>query len=144
MSMVSEKVNVAADRTTVFHAYVSQMNAWWPWQGEYTYSFAPESTSPDSIILEGKVGGRFFERFADGTEHQIGTVTKWDAPNEIAYTWEVEGWPTPSTVTVRFIAEGDTTTVVVEHDGLPDDGTARGYSVGHREILAVFASHAAA
>ncbi len=144
MSMVSEKVNVAADRATVFNAYVNEMNSWWPWKGEYTYSFAPEGTSPDSIILEGKVGGRFFERFADGTEHQIGTVTKWDPPNEIAYTWEVESWPAPSTITVRFVADGNTTTVVVEHENLPDDDTARGYSAGHREILRVFASHAAA
>ncbi|MEZ5175310.1 MAG: SRPBCC domain-containing protein [Acidimicrobiia bacterium] len=144
MSMVRETVSVKADRATVFDAYVNEMSAWWPWKGRFTYSFAPEGTSPESIILEGRLGGRFFERFADGTEHQIGTVTSWRPPDEVAYTWEVEGWRNPSTITVRFVDDGDATTVVVEHTRLPDAESERGYSEGHREILAKFAVYASA
>ena len=138
MPVVSEKISVATDQMTTFNAYVNQINEWWPRRGQYNYSFAPEGVDPDQIMFEPHEGGRFFERFADGNEHTIGTVVSWDPPTEIAYTWEVAEWADISTVRVRFVAEGNSTTVVVEHDGLPDEDTAAGYSAGHKEILDVF------
>jgi len=123
----------------VFNVYTDQMSDWWPWKGKYRYTFAPEGTEPDKLLMEPWVGGRLYERFADGTEHQIGSVTVWDPPNEVVYTWEVAEWEEASVISVRFVDEGGRTTVVVEHDNLPDDMTAMGYSEGHREILGVFA-----
>lgn len=139
MAMVSEKISIVADQVTVFNVYTEHMSDWWPWRGKYRYTFAPEGVEPDRLIMESGVGGRLYERFEDGTVHQIGSVTVWNPPHEVAYTWEVEEWDEPSIVTVRFLDEGGRTTVVVEHDNLPDDGTAMGYSEGHREILAAFA-----
>lgn len=139
MAMVSEKISIVADQVTVFNVYTGRMSDWWPWRGKYRYTFAPDGVEPDKFIMEARAGGRFYERFADGTEHQIGTVTVWKPHEEVAYTWEVDDWDEPSVVTVRFLEEGGKTTVVVEHDNLPDDATAMGYSEGHREILGVFA-----
>lgn len=139
MATVSEKVSIDADARTVFIAYTERMSEWWPWRGKYRYTFAPEGVEPDKMIMESGEGGRFYERFADGTEHQIGSVTVWRPYEEVTYTWEVAEWDLPSVVTVRFVDEGDRTTVVVEHSDLPDDGTAVGYSEGHQEILAAFA-----
>ena len=141
MATVTDKVTIAADPETVFAAYTARMGEWWPFQGTYRYTFAPEGTSPDGIFMEAAEGGRFYERWADGTEHQIGIVKVWKPPSEVVYTWEVDGWSAPSTVTVRFVAEGTSTTVIVEHSGLPDDQTAAGYSTGQKEILAVFAEY---
>jgi uncharacterized protein YndB with AHSA1/START domain len=141
MAVVSEKIDIVADQVAVFNVYVNQINEWWPRRGETNrYSFAPDSTEPDQIRFDAKEGGRYYEVFADGTEHTIGTIETWDPPHELAYTWVVADWPGESTVTVRFVSSGDTTTVIVEHDGVPEGKEGEGYSAGHREILDVFAA----
>ena len=141
MARVTEKITINADRSTVFAAYTGRIGEWWPWKGTYKYTFAPEGVDPDDLTMEAGEGGRFFETWSDGTEHQIGTVTVWKPTTEVAYTWEVAEWSEPSTVTVRFVAEGSMTTVIVEHENLPDDETAMGYSVGQKEILGKFADY---
>jgi uncharacterized protein YndB with AHSA1/START domain len=141
MAVVSEKIDIVADQVTVFNVYVNEINEWWPRRGETNrYSFAPDSTEPDRIRFDAKEGGRYYEVFADGTEHTIGTIETWDPPHELAYTWVVADWPGKSIVTVRFVSSGTTTTVIVEHDGLPEGKEGEGYSAGHREILDVFAA----
>ena len=142
MSTVNEKIDIVADQVTVFNIYVDRIDDWWPRRGEkYRYSFAPESTEPKHIRMESGAGGRFYEQFADGSEYTIGTVEVYDPPNEIVYTWNVPGWPEPTTVRVRFVQSGDTTTVMVEHTGFPDDGSAAGYSEGLREILGILRTY---
>lgn len=140
MAAINEKIDIVADQVTVFNIYVNRIDEWWPRQKTYRYTFAPPTTEPDRMLFEPEEGGRLYERFADGAEYTIGTVEVYDPPNEIVYTWKAPEWTDPSTVRVRFLASGDTTTVVVEHTGLPDDETASGYAVGHVEILQVFAS----
>lgn len=141
MARISEKVTIKADPETVFTAYTADIGKWWPWRGKFKYTFAPEGVEPEDLVMESGEGGRLYERWSDGTEHQIGVVRLWRPHDEVAYTWEVAEWSQPSTVTVRFVAEGNHTTVIVEHDNLPDDATAMGYSSGHKEILGVFAGY---
>lgn len=52
----------------------------------------------------------------------------------------VTALPGRSSVTARFVSSGDTTTVVVGHDGAPEGKEGEGYPAGHREILGVFAA----
>ncbi|MCB1247714.1 MAG: SRPBCC domain-containing protein [Acidimicrobiia bacterium] len=141
MATVSEKVTIDADAARVFAAYTEKIGEWWPWRGVFTYTFAPDGVEPHDIRFETHEGGRFYEVWSDGTEHQIGVVKVWRPSTELVYSWEVAGWDAPSTVTVRFITDGAATTVVVEHSDLPDDDTATGYSIGQREILGVFAEY---
>ncbi len=42
-----------------------------------------------SLVIEPRVGGRYFERGADGTEIAWGTVVEWDPPRRIVLTWRV-------------------------------------------------------
>lgn len=141
MPFVNEKVDIAVDQATVFDVYVNRVNEWWPRKGETNrYSLTPESTEPDRIHFDAREGGRYYEAFKDGTEHTIGTITTWDPPNEIAHTWIVEDRPEPSTISVRFVPSGDTTTVIEEHAGLPEEPMAEGYKAGHQEILGIFAT----
>lgn len=139
MAQVNEKIDIVAEQVVVFNTYVTRIDEWWPRRGErFRYSFAPDTTEPRSIRFVAEAGGRFYEEFADGSQYDIGTVEVYDPPNEIVYTWRAPDWPDASTVRVRFVQNGDVTTVMVEHTGLPDDQTAAGYAEGLREILGVF------
>ena len=141
MSTVNEKIDIVADQVTVFNVYVDRIDEWWPRRGaKFRYSFAPDTTEPRHIRMESERGGRFYEEFADGSEYTIGSVEVYDPPHEIVYSWQAPDWPEPTRVRVRFVQSGDTTTVMVEHTGFPDDGTAEGYSEGLREILGIFRS----
>lgn len=141
MATVIESITINADPGTVFVAYTERMNEWWPWKGTYKYTFAPDGVDPDRIVMESGEGGRFYEVWSDGTEHQIGMVKVWRPSTEVVYTWEVDGWETPSIVTVRFEPVGNATKVTVEHSDLPNDGIAMGYSVGQQEILTEFSTY---
>lgn len=140
MAEVNEKIDIVADRVTVFNVYVNRIDEWWPRRGDrYRYSFAPESTAPAHIRFEPRAGGRFYEVFEDGSEYDIGSVETYDPPNEFVYTWRAPSWERASRVQVRFAQNGDTTTVMVNHTGFPSDDVAQGYGEGLREILGVFA-----
>ena len=55
-------------------------------------------TGPDPVdcAIERRVGGRIFERAADGRETSWGTVLAYDPPHHLAFSWIVElthsGW----------------------------------------------------
>ena len=81
-------------------------------------------TEPEAIVLEPVAGGRWYERHADGTECDWGSVLEVDAPHRIVLAWHVgvvgERWGYDpehgSRVTVTFTAVGDRQTVVrLEH-----------------------------
>jgi len=136
--IIVESVEIDAPSDRVFDAYVNQVDRWWTRRGTYRYSFAPEQTEPRHIWFEAKLGGRFYEEFADGTEYTIGHIVAWEPPRLLRYTWQAPDWPVETTITVQFIETGGRTTVEVTHEGfgaagVPDLGD--GYAVGLREIL---------
>ncbi len=85
----------------------TDMGRWWPIQTHHL------AESPGVIaVLEPGVGGRWFERMADGSECEWGRVKVWDPPHHILLTWQVSaGWryvadPNKvSEVEVQFIEE---------------------------------------
>ncbi|MDX1448832.1 MAG: SRPBCC domain-containing protein [Acidimicrobiia bacterium] len=136
--MIEESINVHAPPDVVFKAYVEAIDNWWPRVGTYRYSFAPPHTEPSSIQFEPELGGRFFERYADGTEYDIGRIERFDPPRSLAYTWRAPEWEVATLVEVTFKDIDGDTQVTVVHRNLPDD-LAEGYAVGLREILVAFA-----
>ena len=72
-----------------------------------------------TVVLEGRPGGRIFERTPAGVEHDWGEVTVWEPPTRLGYLWHLRRDRADATdVEIRFVDRGDgTTRVEIEHRG---------------------------
>ncbi len=104
---------VACPVDRAFEVWTGRIAAWWP--KDHTVSADDDLV----VVLEGRAGGRIFERRTDGLEHDWGVVTIWEPPNRLGYTWHLNREPTDATdVEVRFLPQGlDGTKVEIEHRG---------------------------
>ncbi len=98
------------------------------------------------MVIEGKVGGRFFERYDDGSEYEIGRVTAYQPPHVVAFTWRAPSWSVATQVEVRFMPEGQATRVELEHSGWEQADAIRdankSYDNGWDFVLGHFMTHA--
>lgn len=141
MSAVRESIRIRAPKERVFEAFVSEIDQWWPGQGMYRYSFAPDGEPPGRLSFEGREGGRFFEQFEDGSQFAIGHITVWDPPHRLVYTWQAPDWPSHTVVEVQFRQSGETTEVTVVQSGFGEKGVpdwSANYTRGWGEIMASF------
>jgi uncharacterized protein YndB with AHSA1/START domain len=95
-----------------FLLFTDGIDAWWPFA---THSLGGERVQ--TAVIEPEEGGRWYERQADGTEHDWGTVTAWEPPRRFAVDWHVSPDVAGSELEVRFESEGDATRVELEHRG---------------------------
>ncbi|MGN6695449.1 MAG: SRPBCC family protein [Aquihabitans sp.] len=131
-SSVSAEVTVAVSVERAFHAFTTGFGAWWPREHHIG-----EAEMADGVI-EPKVGGRWFERAADGTECDWGRVLAWDPPRHVGLSWHLNGEfehvPDPdrsSRVDVRFTPVDGGTRVVLTHSGMDRHGPGwEGLSTG--------------
>lgn len=120
-----------------FAAFTSDLSNWWP-----VKTHSSGGARANEIHFEARVGGRFFERFIDGEEMTIGTVTAIDAPNRVTFTWQLAKWSAPTVVDVTFTPGPEGTLVELEqrgfeHVGLSSDQVSR-YGKAWGEILDKF------
>jgi uncharacterized protein YndB with AHSA1/START domain len=109
---VHETVDVESSVEDAFTFFTTRMGEWWPLdKASYGGDRAMD------IFLEPRVGGRFFERFVDGDELQVGSVIACDAPDRIVFTWHTADWEGETEVEVRFTPIGGGTRVDLEHRG---------------------------
>jgi hypothetical protein len=115
---VRRTVIVKADVERSFTAFTSRMGRWWP------RSHSIGSTPLTDVIVEPRVGGRWYERTADGSECEWGKVLVWDPPGRLILAWQLDAdWRyDPSLVLeveVTFTAlEAGMTRVELEHRNL--------------------------
>jgi len=84
-------------------------------------------TGPDPVdcAIERRVGGRIFERAADGRETSWGTVVAYDPPHRLAFSWIVElTAEQEQLVEIRFTPEDRGTRVELTHSGWENLGDA--------------------
>ena len=106
-------ITVARPPKEAFRVFTAGVGSWWPTR---THSVGEERV--DALILEGRVGGRFYERLDDGTEHEWGEITAWDPPEQLGLTWHPGRGPeTAQKLVIRFVADGAGTRVELEHRG---------------------------
>jgi uncharacterized protein YndB with AHSA1/START domain len=96
-----------------FDVWTNKISRWWP---------ADHSVSGEDrllVVLEGRPGGRIFERTSTGVEFEWGEVTVWEPPTRLAYLWHLRQDREDATeVEITFVDQGNSTTrVEIEHRG---------------------------
>jgi uncharacterized protein YndB with AHSA1/START domain len=97
-----------------FRVFTAEIAAWWPVAG---HSVEPDRV--EAVVLEGRLGGRLYERWHDGGEADWGRVVAWEPPQRLVLSWKPNPERAAATeVEVRFVAvEPDHTRVELEHRG---------------------------
>lgn len=104
---------VACPAVRAFRTWTEGIAAWWP--ADHTVSVQPGLV----VVLEGRLGGRIYERTPDGTEHDWGEVVRWEPPSRLGYLWHLRRDRADATeVEIRFVdLGGSRTRVEIEHRG---------------------------
>jgi uncharacterized protein YndB with AHSA1/START domain len=139
---IRKSIAVRCPPEQAFRIFTREIRQWWPL--DRGFSFGRERAK--EIFLDDREGGRLYERFMDGSEFEIGRVTRCEPPHLILFSWKAPDWPVATEVEVHFIAEASGTRVELEHrgwEGLPN-GKARskGFTGGWDIVLGQFAGHA--
>ena len=133
---VRRAVTVERPLEDAFRVFTEGLGTWWP---VATHSIAKDAV--ETVVMEGREGGRLYERASDGTEADWGRLIAWEPPHRVAFEWHVTG--TPTEVEVRFAPDGDGTRVELEHRGFErlEDGAERrdSYSSGWVTVLGRYA-----
>jgi uncharacterized protein YndB with AHSA1/START domain len=97
-----------------FGVFTGEIASWWP---VADHSVAADKV--EAVVLEGRVGGRLYERWRDGGESDWGRVVVWEPPSRLVLSWSPSPERSATTeVEVRFTAlEPDHTRVELEHRG---------------------------
>ena len=114
---IAGTTTVAVPVARAFEIFTASINTWWP----HEYHIGQADVA--EVIIEPRVGGRWFERGVDGSECDWGRVLAWEPPNRLLFTWQINGrWqfdPDPdhaSEIEALFRPDGPAQTVVeVEH-----------------------------
>ena len=126
---VRKSVRVQVNQAHAFDVFTSKLDRWWPRK-------ASIGASPMKLaVLEGGIGGRWYEIGEDGSRTDVGRVLVWDPPHRLIARWEINGrWKADTTVgtevEVKFIADGaDATIVELEHRSFERLGAEAGAAV---------------
>jgi len=135
---VRRAVTVERPLEDAFRVFTEGLGGWWP---VATHSIAKDV---ETVVMEGRVDGRLYERTNDGTENDWGRMLAWEPPRRVAFEWHITG--TPTEVEVRFTPDGYRTRVDLEHRGFErlEDGKARrnSYNSGWVTVLGRYAEAA--
>lgn len=106
-----------------FRRFTEEIDSWWP----PAFTFLGDRL--ETVSIEPRVGGRWFERAADGEERAWGDVRAWEPPRRLVLGWRVGADRTQepperaSEVEIRFEQlEEAHTFVEVRHSGFERHG----------------------
>ena len=137
---VRKSVTVPAAPQRAFELFTAHIQEWWPLK---THSVGLEDAV--GVTFGEGVGAAIIETLADGTTSAWGTITGWEPPHRVAFTWHAGTPEAEATrVEVTFTQDGPASTVVrLVHSGWehrPDGVSAReGYDSGWEPVIEGFA-----
>jgi uncharacterized protein YndB with AHSA1/START domain len=120
--VITRRVRATPDRA--FAVFVDEIHRWWP----RDLTWAKENL--ETIGIEGKIGGRAFERDKAGRTATWGTVLSIRRPEHIVLAWQIRADRSPepaeaaaSRVDARFVTvDPENTDVVIVHRDFPRHG----------------------
>jgi uncharacterized protein YndB with AHSA1/START domain len=141
---VRKSVMVPVAPQRAFELFTAHFQEWWPLG---THSVGLEQAA--GVAFGEGPGGAITETMADGTTSVWGTITQWEPPHRVGFTWHAGTPEAEATyVEVTFTQDGpDSTVVRLVHSGWqsrPDGVSARdGYDSGWEPVIRRFAERAA-
>ena len=81
---VKKSVTVNAPQKHVFTVFTEGHGSWWPLETHHI-----GAQTPETVIIEPRAGGRWFERAADGTECDWGRVLLWEPFDRLILSWKL-------------------------------------------------------
>ena len=135
--IVHKSISVARPPDVAFKLFVDQMGEWWP--KDTGHSFLGGNTT---LVVEPKAGGHFYEKSLDNDDiYVIGEVLAYEPGTRVTFTWKHREWPDPTTVDIRFTAEGGGTRIDLKHEGwekIGDTNMAAEYNGGWDLVLGFY------
>jgi uncharacterized protein YciI len=106
---IRREILVDANPETAFEVFTARVGKWWPVEDKSVYGAGTTVAFED---------GQIIERSAVGQVAVWGTVTRWEPPNVLAFSWHPGyGAERASHVEITFAARTSQTLVTVEHTG---------------------------
>lgn len=135
---IRREVLVDAGPQAAFEIFTARLGRWWP---------VAELSVYGAGATVAFAGGQIVERSADGQRAVWGTVTRWEPPAAVAFTWHPGRAPDrASHVEVTFTAAGAQTLVTLTHagwDAFDDPAAARAeYDQGWPMVLGRYRAQA--
>jgi len=141
---IHKEIYVDASPETAFRVFTEQIEAWWPLQ---TYGIFLEDRG--TVLFEDRDPWVLVEKAKDGREAVWGEVLEYEFSSRLRMTWHPGRThdEMPTEIELTFTADGDGTTVVLEHRGwekcVGDRLAARsGYDPGWDTVLAEYTTAA--
>lgn len=114
-----------AGQARAFDFFTAHMTRWW--RADHHIGHA----ALQSIVLEPRVGGRWYEVGVDGSTCEWGKVLAWEPPARFVLAWQLDqDWRYDADLIteleVRFVPEGTGTRVELEHRNIDRFGDKAG------------------
>ena len=113
VGVAHQEIHVPLPPAEAFSLFTDGITQWWPLDEGFTYG----GDRSDEVHLEARVGGRFYERYMDGEEFDVGHVIACEPPDRIVFTWRDPDWSDETEVEVTFTPDDGGTLVVLRHRG---------------------------
>jgi uncharacterized protein YndB with AHSA1/START domain len=114
---IRKSITVDCPIEHAFEVFTDRLGTWWPLE-THSIEVMTKGTRPDAAVLEGRVGGRVYEKQSEGGEGYWATVAVWEPPSRLVLEWKVNPEsPAATEIDVRFTPEGGGTRVDLVHSG---------------------------
>ena len=113
---VVKTIRVKATAKRAFEVFTADATRWW----NRSHSINPTKSPIEKVVLEPRVGGRWYEIGQDGSQCEWGKVLAWEPGKRVVLQWQIgTDWTfhedLHTEVEVSFKQEGNETEVTLEH-----------------------------
>ena len=140
LTPIRKTITVGWDQAQAFRRFTREIGAWWPLR-----SHSVGQGRAETVVFGEGLGGRIVEKIRGREECTWGTVTAWDPPRHVAFTWHPGDEPGRATqVELTFESVPQGTRLVLVHSrwealGALGRMARRGYPIGWAYVLRLWA-----